>query len=267
MPPMTEILKLFERAALSTGPVILQIYRAGADIRLKGDRTPVTEADEAAERLILSALARDLPDIPVIAEEEAAAGRLPDTSGGRFILVDPLDGTREFIGGHDDFTVNIALVENGVPIAGIVYAPALGTAYAGADGRAERLTVGPDFQVMERRAIHPRQRPSSPCALISRSHNSEATIAFLDEASIAERRAVGSSLKFCLLAEGDADIYPRFGRTMEWDTAAGDAVLRAAGGLTETTNGAPLAYGKREQNDAPFANPNFIAWADPKKRG
>jgi 3'(2'), 5'-bisphosphate nucleotidase len=267
MPPTTEILPLFERAALAAGPIILQVYRAGPDIRLKGDRTPVTEADEAAERIILAALARDLPGIPVIAEEEAAAGRLPDTSGGRFILVDPLDGTREFIGGHDDFTVNIALIENGVPVAGVVYAPALGVAYLGADGKAERLVVGPDFQVTERRAIHTRKRPSAPCALISRSHNSEATMAFIEEASITERRAVGSSLKFCLLAEGDADIYPRFGRTMEWDTAAGDAVLRAAGGLTETVNGEPLAYGKREQDDAPFANPNFIAWADPKKRG
>ncbi len=267
MPPMTEILKLFETAALSVGPIILKIYRAGPDIRLKGDRTPVTEADEAAERIILAALARDLPEIPVIAEEEAAAGRLPDTSAGRFILVDPLDGTREFIGGHDDFTVNIALIENGVPIAGVVYAPALGTAYTGADGSAERLTVGPDFQVTERRPIRTRLRPPAPCALVSRSHNSEATMAFIDEASIHDRRAVGSSLKFCLLAEGDADIYPRFGRTMEWDTAAGDAVLRAAGGLTATTSGAPLTYGKRDQDDAPFANPNFIAWADPKKRG
>jgi 3'(2'), 5'-bisphosphate nucleotidase len=267
MPSTTDILRLFEQAALSTGSVILQIYRAGPDIRIKGDRTPVTEADEAAERIILSALSRDLPEIPVIAEEEAAAGRLADTSGGRFILVDPLDGTREFIGGHDDFTVNIALVENGVPVAGVVYAPALGTAYSGANGHAERLAIGADFEVIERSAIRTRQRPAAPSALISRSHNSEATMAFIEEAGIHERRAVGSSLKFCLLAEGDADIYPRFGRTMEWDTAAGDAVLRAAGGLTETTNGTPLTYGKREQGDAPYANPNFIAWADSKKRG
>lgn len=267
MPPMTEILKLFEQTALSVGAVILDIYRAGPDVRLKGDKTPVTEADEAAERIILSALARDLPGIPVVAEEEAAAGRLPDISAGRFILVDPLDGTREFIGGHDDFTVNIALVEKGEPIAGVVYAPALGTAYLGAEGKAERLAVGASFEVSERRPIRTRLRPPAPCALISRSHNSEATIAFIEEASIPERRAVGSSLKFCLLAEGNADVYPRFGRTMEWDTAAGDAVLRAAGGITATTNGAPLTYGKREQDDAPFANPNFIAWADPHKRG
>jgi 3'(2'), 5'-bisphosphate nucleotidase len=267
MPSMPELLQLFEKAALATGPIILDVYRAGPDIRLKGDRTPVTEADEAAERIILTALARDLPDIPVIAEEEAAAGRMPDTSAGRFILVDPLDGTREFIGGHDDFTVNIALVEDGVPVAGVVYAPALGVAYLGAGDTAERLTISPDFQVTERRPIRTRLRPPHPCALVSRSHNSEATLAFIEEASIHERRAVGSSLKFCLLAEGDADIYPRFGRTMEWDTAAGDAVLRAAGGMTATTNGEPLTYGKREQDDAPFANPNFIAWADPKKRG
>lgn len=267
MTKTADILKLFEEAALAAGPVILDVYRAGPDIRLKGDKTPVTEADEAAERIILAALASDLPEIPVIAEEEAAAGRMPDTSSGRFILVDPLDGTREFIGGHDDFTVNIALIEDGIPIAGVVYAPALGVAYVGAGGKAERLAVDKDFRVTERRPIRTRLRPPAPCALVSRSHNSEATLAFVEEASIHERRAVGSSLKFCLLAEGEADIYPRFGRTMEWDTAAGDAVLRAAGGLTATTNGEPLAYGKREQDDAPFANPNFIAWADPKKRG
>lgn len=267
MPPMTEILSLFEQAALSVGPVILEVYRAGAEIRLKGDRTPVTEADEAAERIILSALSRGLPQIPVVAEEEAAAGRLPDISGGRFILVDPLDGTREFIGGHDDFTVNIALVENGVPVAGVVYAPALGVAYLGEGDVAERLTIGADFQVAARCPIRTRQRPLRPCALISRSHNSEATMAFIDEAGIEEKHTVGSSLKFCLLAEGKADIYPRFGRTMEWDTAAGDAVLRAAGGLTATTNGTPLVYGKHVQDDAPFANPNFIAWADPHRRG
>ncbi|RKE83911.1 3'(2'),5'-bisphosphate nucleotidase [Rhizobium sp. AG855] len=267
MPAMTEILTLFEKAALSVGPIILEIYSAGPDIRLKGDKTPVTEADEAAERIILTALSKDLPDIPVVAEEEAAAGRLPDISGGTFILVDPLDGTREFIGGHDDFTVNIALVRGGVPIAGVVYAPALGSAYLGADGAAERLTIGPGYDVTDRRPIRTRLRPPAPCALVSRSHNSEATMAFIDEAGIPDRRAVGSSLKFCLLAEGKADIYPRFGRTMEWDTAAGDAVLRAAGGLTLTTNGTPLLYGKHSQEDAPFANPNFIAWADAQKRG
>jgi 3'(2'), 5'-bisphosphate nucleotidase len=134
----TDILRLFEESAIAAGRVILEIYRAGAEVRLKGDKSPVTEADEAAERLILEALARDIADIPVVAEEEVAAGRVPDISGDRFILVDPLDGTREFIGGHDDFTVNIALIEKGVPILGVVHAPALGTLYLEAQAKPRR---------------------------------------------------------------------------------------------------------------------------------
>lgn len=263
----TDMLKLFEQSAIAAGCVILDIYRAGAEVRLKGDSSPVTEADEAAERLILDALARALPDIPVVAEEEVAAGRIPDIGGGRFILVDPLDGTREFIGGHDDFTVNIALIENGVPVLGVVHAPALGTLYLGGAGKAEKVEIDDAGHIIGRKPIAVRPKHASPSALVSRSHNCDATEAFIRKAEIIERKAVGSSLKFCLLAEGVADIYPRFGPTMEWDTAAGDAVLRAAGGMVTTEDGAPLTYGKRLPGLRVFENPPFIATGRPEKRG
>jgi 3'(2'), 5'-bisphosphate nucleotidase len=263
----TDILRLFEESALAAGRIILDIYRAGAEVRIKGDRSPVTEADEKAERLILDALARDLPDIPVVAEEEVAAGHVPDITGGRFILVDPLDGTREFIGGHDDFTVNIALIEAGVPILGVVHAPALHTLYVGGAGKAEKLKVNDADSVVARMPIAARPKGAKPSALVSRSHNCEATESFIRKSDIFERKTVGSSLKFCLVAEGIADIYPRFGPTMEWDTAAGDAVLRAAGGMVATEGGAPLTYGKRLLGLRPFENPPFIASGRPQERG
>ncbi len=262
-----DILKLFEDSAIAAGRVILDIYRAGAAVRLKGDKSPVTEADEAAERLILDGLARDLPEIPVVAEEEVAAGRIPDISGGRFILVDPLDGTREFIGGHDDFTVNIALIEAGIPRLGVVHAPALGTLYAGGAGKAEKLAVDDQDRITARQSIAVRSKGSRSSALVSRSHNCEATEAYIRKSDILERQTVGSSLKFCLVAEGVADIYPRFGPTMEWDTAAGDAVLRAAGGMVATEDGVPLTYGKRLPGLRAFENPAFIATGRPQKRG
>jgi 3'(2'), 5'-bisphosphate nucleotidase len=263
----TDILRLFEESAIAAGRVILDIYRAGAKVRIKGDKSPVTEADEAAERLILEALARDLPDVPVVAEEEVAAGHIPDVSGGRFILVDPLDGTREFIGGHDDFTVNIALIENGTPTFGVVHAPALNTLYLGGAGKAEKLVVDDLDRVTARYPIAVRQKHASPSALVSRSHNCDATDAYIKKAEILERKAVGSSLKFCLVAEGVADIYPRFSPTMEWDTAAGDAVLRAAGGMVATEDGAPLTYGKRLIGLRAFENPAFIATGRLHERG
>lgn len=262
-----DILKLFEETAIAAGRVILDIYTAGAAVRFKGDTSPVTEADEAAERLILSALARHLPDIPVVAEEEVAAGRIPDISGGLFILVDPLDGTREFIGGHDDFTVNIALIEAGTPILGVVHAPALGTLYLGGPGKAEKLKLDKADAVVTRMPIAARPAGAKPSALVSRSHNCEATDAYIKKSKIMERKTVGSSLKFCLVAEGLADIYPRFGPTMEWDTAAGDAVLRAAGGMVATEDGVPLTYGKRLAGLRVFENPPFIASGRPDSRG
>jgi 3'(2'), 5'-bisphosphate nucleotidase len=258
--PTTSMLDIFENAALAAGKAILDIRRAGATTHYKADRSPVTEADEEAERIILSALAENFPDIPVIAEEQVAAGRVPEITGRPFMLVDPLDGTKEFISGKDDFTVNIALIENGAPTAGVVYAPALGVAYTGAGNQAWKIIIGADFAADSREPIRCRSMRRPPVALASRSHRTAETDAFLERCGATETRSIGSSLKFCLLAEGIADIYPRFGRTMEWDTAAGDAVLRASGGHTRDTNGLPLRYGKTNQpGDADFANPDFIA--------
>lgn len=255
---------LFENAALAAGRAIMDVFHGNIAVALKADASPVTEADRQAEAIILAALSGQCPDIPVVAEEATAAGQVPDISAGRFILVDPLDGTKEFIKRHDDFTVNIALVEGGVPIAGVVYAPALGVLYAGDRSGAIKATVTDDHRIVDRRAIVTRPPESPPRALVSRSHLTDETTAFLAERGIRNVSSIGSSLKFCLMAEGRADLYPRFGRTMEWDTAAGDAVLRAAGGITRTVDGEALGYGKTAQaNDADFANPYFIAWAKP----
>ncbi len=254
------MLHLFETAALAAGRAIMEVFRAGAHVSFKADRSPVTEADRQAEVLILAALSRAYPDIPVVAEEAVAAGCVPDISSGRFFLVDPLDGTREFIGGRDEFTVNIAFVTDGVPRAGIVYAPARGLGYLGGEGGAERFETGAGFAVRARRPVGCRSAGAQVVAVASRSHDTPETARFLARNGVASSQAIGSSLKFCLVAEGSADIYPRFSRTMEWDTAAGDAVLRAAGGETWTLDGRPLVYGKRNRPaEADFANPDFIA--------
>lgn len=250
-----------ETLALDAGKAILDVYHAGPNVTFKSDSSPVTEADERAEAIILAGLKKAFPDIPVVAEEATAAGNVPDVSGKRFFLVDPLDGTKEFINRRDDFTVNIALIENGIPVAGIVYAPARGVAYTGIDGRAEKLTIADDLTISARERIGCRKAATELTAVASRSHNSPETEAFLAEQGITSTRSVGSSLKFCLLAEGAADVYPRFGRTMEWDTAAGDAVLRAAGGMTVDLSEKPFRYGKTSQpTDSDFANGHFVAW-------
>jgi 3'(2'), 5'-bisphosphate nucleotidase len=255
------MLDTFEKLALAAGGAILDVYRAGPNVSYKDDSSPVTEADERAEAIILEGLGKAYPDIPVVAEEAAAAGNIPDVSGNRFFLVDPLDGTKEFINRRDDFTVNIALIENGVPVAGIVYAPARKVAYTGANGAAEKLEIADDLTVATRSKVGCRKRGETMTAVASRSHNSPETEAFLAEQGITSTTSVGSSLKFCLLAEGTADCYPRFGRTMEWDTAAGDAVLRAAGGVTLNPDGTVFLYGKTSQaTDSDFANGHFVAW-------
>jgi 3'(2'), 5'-bisphosphate nucleotidase len=233
---------------------------------LKADASPVTVADEEAERIILAHLKRDFPEIPVVAEESVAAGNVPDVEGKAFFLVDPLDGTREFVDKRQEFTVNIAYIENGVPVAGIVYAPALGVAFSAKDGKAEKLIVNRNYAIVDRTPIVVREQPEDRLALASLRHNSPETGSFLARHAISKCTNIGSSLKFCLLAEGKADVYPRFTRTMEWDTAAGDAVLRAAGGSTVTMDGAPLVYGKTHNaDDADFANPNFISWGGARR--
>lgn len=254
-----DILALFETLALDAGRAIMAIFDAGFAIETKADASPVTEADARAEAIILAGLRERFPDIPCVAEEEASAGLAPDELDGAFFLVDPLDGTREFINRNSDFTVNIALVRGGVPVVGVVYAPARAVLYGGHTGMVYRSAVA-DHQTGKRHLIGTRARPSKPVVVASRSHRTAETDAYIGECGEAELVSVGSSLKFCLLAEGSADIYPRFGRTMEWDTAAGDAILRAAGGHTRLIDGAPLGYGKRNQvHDADFANPWFIA--------
>ncbi|MCA1406396.1 3'(2'),5'-bisphosphate nucleotidase CysQ [Ensifer sp. IC3342] len=259
---MTSLCEVLERIAIDAGEAILGVYDAGPNIRYKDDQSPVTEADERAEAIILERLSRLFPNVPVIAEEAVACGNVPDISGGSFFLVDPLDGTKEFINRRNDFTVNIALIERDVPIAGIVYAPAQHCAYVAADSRAEKLLFGHGGTIEKRETIRVRPRGAVLTAVASRSHNSSETEAFLVGHGVKDCMSIGSSLKFCLVAEGKADVYPRFGRTMEWDTAAGDAVLRAAGGSVVRLNGSQLAYGKRMQaDDCDFANPHFIAWA------
>lgn len=253
------LLEALIEAALEAGRAVREIYRGGFTVHRKEDATPVTDADHASEAIILARLARAAPSIPVVAEEAVAAGRTPSV-GAEFFLVDPLDGTREFVARRGEFTVNIALVRAGAPVLGVVYAPessANGLLYAGdvAAGVAFRAEPHQDGRLGAREPIHVRAAPRSGLtAVASRSHRSPETDTYLDRYVVNERVSIGSSLKFCLVAEGKADLYPRLGTTMEWDTAAGHAVLVAAGGSVSDPDGKPLAYGK-----AGFRNTWFIA--------
>ena len=232
----------------------MRIYAGDHGVRDKADESPVTDADHAAEAIIVAGLRTLTPDTPVVAEEEMAAGRIPVIGDGPFWLVDPLDGTKEFIKRNGEFTVNIALIENGRPTLGIVLAPASDTLWRGAAGLgADKSENGGAFAPIVTR---PQPTDGLTCCA-SRSHAiySDLDIWFGREGlTVAERVQVGSSLKFCLIAEGKADIYPRFGPTNEWDTAAGQGVLEAAGGEVVTIDGEPLLYGKPR-----FSNPHFIA--------
>jgi 3'(2'),5'-bisphosphate nucleotidase len=250
-------------AALEAGREIMAIYATEFDTTLKGDASPVTAADRQAETIILARLAALMPGVPIVAEEEAAAGRLPPDLGRSFILVDPLDGTKEFISRNGEFTVNIALVTGGRPVAGVVLAPALERLWVGIAGRGAWAADVPDLMPPApeaRRAIAIRPCPAAGMTVLaSRSHAGPETETLLARLPVATRVGAGSSLKFCRIAEGAADFYPRLGRTMEWDTAAGDAVLTAAGGAVVLEDGTPLAYGKRNQpDDCDFANPWFL---------
>ena len=251
----------FAQLTLEAAVAVMDVYRSDPTVRTKADSSPVCEADDRAEVIILAGLARCAPGIPVLAEESASRGIKPATDG-RFILVDPVDGTREFISQNGEFTINIALIEQGVPVVGAVYAPALNKLWAAADTTAWLWHIEPGQRLDEAsatRTIAVRKAPAALVAVASRSHGDAATETFLARLPIGERRGAGSSLKFCLLAEGEADVYPRFGPTMEWDTAAGDAVLRAAGGAVMALEGGPLAYGKVA---ADYRNTGFIAWGD-----
>ncbi len=255
LPGVADLPAALRQIAERAGAVILDVYegRIAANVRQKADRSPVTAADEAAEILILAALHDLTPEIPVVSEEAAEAGKTPDVSGGRFWLVDPLDGTREFLSRNGEFTVNIALIEGGIPTAGVVHAPALSKTWVGVGAGSACCVEGDQAPA----PIHTRPLPATGATVIaSRRHgNTAAMDRFLSGIKVGARVAAGSSLKFCMIASGQADLYPRFGRTMEWDTAAGQAVLLAAGGRVEQADtGAPLTYGK-----AGFENPNFIA--------
>lgn len=248
----------FAGLAHAAGEAILSLYDDGVAFQLKPDGSPVSEADERAEEIILAGLSTLLPGVPIVAEECVTRSGVPALDGREFVLVDPLDGTKEFINRNGEFTVNIAIVSGGRPRAGVVYAPALGNYYLG--GETARACTAPRGQrpaAADSRVISTRQRPGSLIAVASRSHRDQETQKFLQGLSISELRSVGSSLKFCLLASGEADVYPRFGPTMEWDTAAGHAVLLAAGGRVTDLNGDTFSYGKSQ---CAFRNSGFIAW-------
>ncbi len=246
-----ELLAMAVALAQQAGAEIRNIRDRGFQVERKADRSVVTEADHAAEAIILAGLRQTLPGCTVVAEEEAAAGVLTAATK-EFWLVDPLDGTREFSSGGNDFAVNVGLVRNGKPVLGAVGVPATGEVFSGIVGVGAWLE-----QDGNRRPIQARLPPSDGLTVVASAHHGDrATLdAFLAGKTVAKIVNFGSSLKFCRLAQGDADLYPRFGRTMEWDTCAPQAVLEAAGGAVETLDGTPLGYGKPG-----WDNPHFVCW-------
>lgn len=248
---------LFRRLALEAGERILQVYHGpDFEVRAKGDASPVTEADEAADAVISAGLRAAFPDVPLITEEQAETHALTATT---FFIVDPLDGTKEFVQRRGDFTVNIAFVRDGIPTLGVVYAPAKGRLfYTLPDGQAVEETgpFGPEPGALTPLKV---STPNNGALMVvaSKSHRDQATDDYISRYAVRDMTSAGSSLKFCLLATGEADLYPRLGRTMEWDTAAGDSVLRGAGGhVVRFDTHQPLVYGKPG-----WDNPFFIAYA------
>lgn len=257
-PDFARLEAVFRSLALQAGDVIMQIYDSpDFDIRVKSDDSPVTAADEAADAVISAGLAKAFPGLALVTEEQAASHA---QQAREFLIVDPLDGTKEFIRRRGDFTVNIAYVRDGVPLRGVVYAPARGRMfYTRADGRSvEELAPFAQDGVGALKPLQVREADMDAVLVVaSKSHRDQPTDDYIARYKVADMRSAGSSLKFCLVAAGEADLYPRLGRTMEWDTAAGDAVLRGAGGLVvDFATHAPLAYGKPG-----YENPFFIAAA------
>jgi 3'(2'), 5'-bisphosphate nucleotidase len=249
--------------AQAAARALMAHFGTGVEVERKADHSPVTAADRQAEEIILAGLARLAPGIPVIAEEEVAAGRIPDITDA-FFLVDPLDGTNGFIKGRPEFTINIGLVDGGQPVFGLIYAPALADFYVtvgssqAVNAHIEPTAGGCRLSQCGLRPLHGRvPDPHALVALTSQSHLNRATEGFLARYHVIERRALASSLKFGLIAKGEADLYPRIGPTSEWDTAAGHAVLTAAGGTVTNIDGAPLVYGNAERG---FESPAFVAW-------
>lgn len=250
-------------AVLAAGRLQLRYQCPELAVRAKADDSPVTIADHESEALLVAALRAVAPDVPVLAEEEVAAGRVPRITGD-FFAVDPLDGTKEYLAGNREFTVNVALVQGGLPRYGLIYAPALSGLYVTTrDGSSHYYRLAPDHEVASlagRRGRRLRARVGEEGALqalTSRSTHNARCSAFLQKAGASVSQKLGSSLKFCLIAKGQADVYARFGPTSEWDTAAGQAILTAAGGRVTTADGETLRYGKAK---ARYTNPDFIAW-------
>jgi len=248
----TVLLPRVREIAWLAGAEILKFYRRDFSVREKADRSPVTEADEAAEKIIIPALQALAPDVPVVAEEMMAGGAKVNVGDGPFWLVDPLDGTKEFVEHRDEFTVNIALVENRRPVLGVVYVPAREETYAAAGPGTAMASRGN----RQERGIAARRPPADGVVVTaSRRHGDQDQMDhLLGTMKVKETKITGSSVKFCLIAAGEADIYPRYGNTSEWDTAAGHAVLIGAGGSVRTLDGAELLYAKPN-----FLNPEFIA--------
>lgn len=241
-------------AAQNAGRLILDYYCKNIKVEEKADRSPVTEADKAAEEIIIKALEKAAPDYPIIAEERIACGFQPGCLPERFFLVDPLDGTKEFIARNGEFTVNIALIEKGTPVLGVIYVPVQEKLYKGTPQGAYAVSGASEQR------IHARTPASPPVIIASRSHRSHETQKWIDNQHPHKAETIGSSLKFILLAEGKADFYPRFERCMEWDTAAGEAILRAAGGAVFTADGKPLRYGKQNgSKHLDFSQDFFVA--------
>lgn len=255
------IARAFAEICLDAAVSVMEVYATEFTPEQKADRSPVTDADRRAEAIILRRLKALLPAVPVLAEESFEAGVRPHVED-RFILVDPVDGTKEFIKKNDEFTMNIALVEHGVPVAGCVYAPALERIFLGGETAVAGAVIpGAALDAVKLEPIGVRAPPKAgKTAVMSRSHADETTRRFTERQGVTETMSSGSSLKFCKVAEGLADLYPRFGPTMEWDIAAGHAVLAAAGGSVTNPDGTPFAYGKTEDS---FKNGPFIAWGYP----
>jgi 3'(2'), 5'-bisphosphate nucleotidase len=259
---LDRLARLFGLIAVRAGEVIMSVRADACRPDYKADGSPVTAADLAADETIRDCLTRNLPELPVVTEE-SCAGAAP-VKADRFVLVDPLDGTKEFIQGRSEFTVNIALIDHGRPVAGAVYAPALHQLYVGGTNAYKldtRTTDGGELCFSKMHPISVRRVPPEGCrAVVSRSHLDPATRQWVERHGISDLEPSGSSLKFCVIAEGCADVYPRLAPTMEWDTAAGHAVLLAAGGTVTDLDGRPMRYGKPD-----YRNGDFVAWGTPPK--
>lgn len=259
---LTGLLGPIAELTAKAGGKILEIAKGDLGTTEKSDKSPVTLADTAAEAILRAGLSKLLPGVPFVGEESVAGGDIPQC-GNEFLLIDPLDGTREFVQGRDEYTVNVGLIVSGVPVLGVIYTPATGLIHAGAEGKAFRapLKPGAAFDPDAAKPIHARRAPEKLIAAVSRSYLDKKSEDFLAKLPIEGRLTLGSSLKFTRLAQGDADVYPRLAQICEWDVAAGHALLAAAGGRVEALDGSRLRYGA---SDKKFLLQGFVAWGASK---